>query len=146
MPTVGIWGLAIGGVLVLLFSSERQFSLTLTHLFGRLLDGLKGITGVSKAFGDVLSYLRLFALGLASIKLAEAFNDLAATSFASRGIGLLLGLLVLLIGHSINFAMGIMSGVVHGLRLNLIEFFNWSLPEEGERFLAFEKKTLKADE
>jgi V/A-type H+-transporting ATPase subunit I len=83
---------------------------------------------------------------LASIKLAEAFNDLAATSFAFRGVGVLLGLLTLLVGHSINFAMGIMSGVVHGLRLNLIEFFNWSLPEEGEVFRAFDKKTLKADE
>ncbi len=86
----------------------------------------------------------MFALGLASIKLAEAFNNLATTSFASRGVGVLLGLLVLLVGHSINFAMGIMSGVVHGLRLNLIEFFNWSLPEEGEVFRAFEKKAMKS--
>jgi V/A-type H+/Na+-transporting ATPase subunit I len=146
LPSVGLWGLALGGLLVLLFTSERPFSPAPTHVFGRLVDGLKGLTGLSKAFGDVLSYLRLFALGLASIKLAEAFNGLAATSFASRGVGVLLGLLVLLVGHGINFAMGIMSGVVHGLRLNLIEFFNWSLPEEGEQFLAFEKKATKAEE
>jgi len=131
---------------LLLFTSERPFGLAPTQLFGRLVDGLKGATELSKAFGDVLSYLRLFALGLASIKLAEAFNDLAATSFASKGVGVLLGLLVLLVGHGINFAMGIMSGVVHGLRLNLIEFFNWSLREEGERFRAFEKKATKAAE
>jgi V/A-type H+/Na+-transporting ATPase subunit I len=146
LSSVGLWGVALGGPLVLLFTSERPFSLAPAHLFGRLLDGLKGVTGLSKAFGDVLSYLRLFALGLASIKLAEAFNGLAVTSFAFKGVGLLLGLLVLLVGHVINFAMGIMSGVVHGLRLNLIEFFNWSLPEEGEVFRAFEKKALKADE
>ncbi|HUI59708.1 MAG TPA: hypothetical protein VLX90_05770, partial [Steroidobacteraceae bacterium] len=146
LPSVGLWGLGLGGLLVLLFTSERPFSLAPTHVFGRLVDGLKGVTGVSKAFGDVLSYLRLFALGLASIKLAEAFNGLAATSFASRGVGVLLALLVLLVGHSINFAMGILSGVVHGLRLNLIEFFNWSLPEEGEVFRAFEHKALKAEE
>jgi V/A-type H+-transporting ATPase subunit I len=42
--------------------------------------------------------------------------------------------------------MGILSGVVHGLRLNLIEFFNWSLPEEGEAFRAFERKAIKSDE
>jgi V/A-type H+-transporting ATPase subunit I len=143
LTTVGLCGLALGGLLVLFFSSERPFGLAPTQMFGRLVDGLKGVTGLSKAFGDVLSYLRLFALGLASIKLAEAFNDLAATSFASRGVGILLGLLVLLVGHSINFAMGIMSGVVHGLRLNLIEFFNWSLPEEGERFRPFEKKAME---
>jgi len=140
---VGWGGLALGGLLVLLLTSERPFGLAPRQLFGRLVDGLKGATELSKAFGDVLSYLRLFALGLASIKLAEAFNDLAATSFAFKGVGVLLGLLVLLVGHGINFAMGIMSGVVHGLRLNLIEFFNWSLPEEGQRFEAFVKKAEK---
>jgi V/A-type H+/Na+-transporting ATPase subunit I len=146
LPSIGLWGLALGGLLVLLFTSERPFNLALTNVFGRLVDGLKGVTGLSKAFGDVLSYLRLFALGLASIKLAEAFNNLAATSFAARGAWVLLGLLVLLVGHSINFGMGILSGVVHGLRLNLIEFFNWSLPEEGETFRAFERKAIKSDE
>ena len=54
----------------------------------------------------MLSYLRLFALGLASIKLAEAFNSLAASSFAFKGVGVLLGLLILLIGHTINFCDG----------------------------------------
>jgi V/A-type H+-transporting ATPase subunit I len=52
----------------------------------------------------------------------------------------LLALAILVIGHAINFAMGIMGGVVHGLRLNVIEFFNWSLHEEGEPFRAFARK------
>jgi V/A-type H+/Na+-transporting ATPase subunit I len=140
LPSVGWGSLALGGLLMLLFTSERPFSLAPTQLFGRLVDGLRGATELSKAFGDVLSYLRLFALGLASIKLAEAFNELAAASFAAKGAWVVLGLLVLLAGHAINFSMGIMGGVVHGLRLNLIEFFNWSLPEEGQRFEAFAKK------
>jgi V/A-type H+-transporting ATPase subunit I len=142
--SVGLWGLAIGGVSVLLFTSGRPFSLAPAQVFGRLVDGLKGATEASKAFGDVLSYLRLFALGLAGIKLAEAFNHLASPSFASGGVWVLLGVLVLLVGHGINFAMGIMSGVVHGLRLNVIEFFNWSLSEDGEQFKPFEKKAMKA--
>lgn len=137
----GLGGLGLGGLLVLLFSSEHSFSLTPKALVGRLLEGLHGVTEVSKAFGDVLSYLRLFALGLASMKLAEAFNGLAASCFAFKGVGVLLGLFLLLIGHMINFSMGIMGGVVHGLRLNVIEFFNWSLPEEGERFRTFAKKS-----
>jgi V/A-type H+-transporting ATPase subunit I len=136
----GWGGLGLGAALVLLFSSTHALSLAPRALLGRLLEGLHGLTEVSKAFGDVLSYLRLFALGLASIKLAEAFNHLAAGSFALRGVGILLGLLVLLVGHVINFSMGIMGGVVHGLRLNVIEFFNWSLPEEGEQFRAFSRK------
>jgi V/A-type H+/Na+-transporting ATPase subunit I len=138
--SAGVAALVLGGLLVLVFSSARTFGLMPTLLFGRLTDGLKELTGVSKAFGDVLSYLRLFALGLAAIKLAEVFNNLAASAFSSKGIWVLIGILVFLIGHSINFAMGIMSGVVHGLRLNVIEFFNWSLHEEGERFEGFSKK------
>jgi V/A-type H+/Na+-transporting ATPase subunit I len=130
----------LGGLLVLLFHSERPFSLAPKQLFGRLVDGLKGLLELSKAFGDVLSYLRLFALGLAAVKLAEVFNHLAAASFESKGVGVVLGVLILLGGHTINLAMGIMGGVVHSLRLNLIEFFNWSLPEEGRRFEALTKK------
>jgi V/A-type H+-transporting ATPase subunit I len=140
LPGIGQWGLIVGAILVLVFTSQRPFG----QFFGRLLDGLKGVTEFSRAFGDVLSYLRLFALGLASIKLAQSFNGLAAQSFASKGIGILLGLIVLIVGHSINLAMGILSGVVHGLRLNLIEFFNWSVPEEGPRFVPFGKKAMTA--
>jgi V/A-type H+/Na+-transporting ATPase subunit I len=138
--TLGVGGLGLGGLLVLLFSSERAFRLAPRLLIGRLLDGLKELAELSKVFGDVLSYLRLFALGLAAIKLAEVFNGLAASAFGLRGVGVLLGIFILLIGHTINFGMGIMSGVVHGLRLNVIEFFNWSLHEEGQRFQAFAKK------
>jgi V/A-type H+-transporting ATPase subunit I len=140
LATIGWGGLVLGGLLVLLFTSERPFSLRPTQLLGRLVDGLKGATQLSKAFGDVLSYLRLFALGLASFKLAEVFNQLAAASFESKGVGVLLGVLILLGGHAINFVMGIMGGVVHSLRLNVIEFFSWSLPEEGQRFDALVKK------
>jgi V/A-type H+-transporting ATPase subunit I len=140
LSTLGWIGLVLGGLLVLLFHSERPFSLEPKQLLGRLVDGLKGLLELSKAFGDVLSYLRLFALGLAAVKLAEVFNHLAATSFEAKGVGVLLGVLILVMGHAINFAMGIMGGVVHGLRLNVIEFFNWSLPTEGQRFEALTKK------
>jgi V/A-type H+/Na+-transporting ATPase subunit I len=140
LTTLGWRGVVLGGLLVLLFHSERPFSLAPKQLFGRLVDGLKGLLELSKAFGDVLSYLRLFALGLAAVKLAEVFNHLAAASFESKGVGVVLGVLILLGGHTINLAMGIMGGVVHSLRLNLIEFFNWSLPEEGRRFEALTKK------
>lgn len=133
-------GSAVGGaVLVLIFSSEERFSLWPKELLGRLGEGLRSLTEVSRAFGDVLSYLRLFALGLASIELGQVFNGLAGSASDKGNMGMLLGAFVLLLGHSINFSMGVMSGVVHGLRLNLIEFFNWSLPEEGEQFRPFAK-------
>ena len=48
--------------------------------------------------------------------------------------------LVLVIGHGMNFVLSLMSATVHGLRLNVIEFFNWGLNEEGRPFRAYERK------
>ena len=73
--------------------------------------------------------------------LAIAFNDLASQVAASApGVGLFFALVILLIGHLLNLILGIVSGVVHGLRLNLIEFLNWSISEEGYPFRAFSRK------
>jgi len=104
-------------------------------------DGILAATRATKLFGDVLSYMRLFALGLASASLAATFNQLATQiGKGLPGIGILFALLVLLFGHAINVALGILSGVVHGLRLNYIEFFGWALSEEGYPFRAFARR------
>jgi len=50
--------------------------------------------------------------------------------------------LILLVGHALNFVLALLSGVVHGLRLNFIEFFNWGLTEEGYPFRPFRKKGM----
>ena len=127
-----------GLVLVLLFSAPRS-SLSL----GTLVSGLLALTNVTKIFGDILSYLRLFALGLASASLAITFNQLAAdVGAAMPGIGLLLQMLILLVGHLLNFVLTVVSGVIHGLRLNLIEFYNWSLADEGYPFQPFAKREV----
>jgi V/A-type H+-transporting ATPase subunit I len=101
----------------------------------RWFRGLTSLSGVTSAFGDVLSYLRLFALGLAGSSLASTFNDLAGQiRGAVPGVGLLLALLVVIPGHALNLLLGIVGGFIHGLRLNVIEFFNWSLKTEGTLF------------
>jgi V/A-type H+-transporting ATPase subunit I len=118
-----------GGLLVLGFAAPYDKPLR------RLSKGLLGLTRLSGAFGDVLSYLRLFALGLASGSLAAEFNRMAAGIHeAMPGIGLFFALLILLLGHLVNLALGLASAVIHGLRLNVIEFFNWGLKEEGSLF------------
>ena len=134
--------LLVGGLTaVFLFSSERPvFSLSLKNHLLRVLDGLQGLTGLSGLFGDVLSYLRLFALGLSSAMLAETFNSLARDAWDNAGFGVIAAIGILIMGHTLNLLLGIMGGVVHGLRLNCIEFFKWSLPEEGHLFSSFAKK------
>ena len=52
-------------------------------------------------------------------------------------------ILILLIGHTLNLMLAVISGVVHGLRLNYIEFYNWGLSGEGYAFRPFRKKELK---
>ncbi|MEM9782574.1 MAG: V-type ATP synthase subunit I [Pseudomonadota bacterium] len=107
----------------------------------RLVDGGMALTRITTLFGDILSYMRLFALGLASASLAGTFNALAGDINAGLpGIGLLLAIVVLVLGHLINLMLGIMSGAVHGLRLNFIEFFGWALSGEGYAFRAFARK------
>jgi V/A-type H+-transporting ATPase subunit I len=107
--------------------------------------GLLSLTNATKVFGDVLSYLRLFALGLASASLAITFNQLATdVAAAAPGAGLLFKILILLLGHTLNLTLAIISGVVHGLRLNFIEFFNWGMDEEGYPFHPFHKKEAES--
>ena len=135
-------GLMIAGaLLVFLFSSEREVR-SFKDLLLRMLDGLKAVYNVTAAFGDVLSYMRLFALGLSGASLAMTFNSLAADVLNSSPVtGVLFAGLILLMGHLLNFALCIMSGVVHGMRLNVIEFVNWGLSDEGYPFKAFSSKS-----
>lgn len=135
--TIGFVLIGIGITAVIFFTSIEE------PFWKRLLKGLMGLTRITGMFGDVLSYLRLFALGLASASLAGVFNGLAQQVYHEMsGFKIFLAVLILLIGHGINFALSLMSGFIHGLRLNYIEFFNWGLPEEGTPFKAFSKKEM----
>ena len=130
-----------GALLVFLFSSTRKVG-SIKDLILRVLDGLKAVYNITSAFGDVLSYMRLFALGLSGASLALTFNSLAMDVLKSSPVtGVLFAGLILLLGHLLNFALCIMSGVVHGMRLNVIEFVNWGLSDEGYPFKSFSTKS-----
>jgi V/A-type H+-transporting ATPase subunit I len=135
VETLGTVCIGLGIVAVLLFSR------TYGPIWKRVIFGLQGLTRLSGAFGDALSYLRLFALGLASASLAATFNELSRqVGGAIPGIGFLFSLLIIILGHGMNMLLAIASGVIHGLRLNFIEFFNWSMPLEGHPFKVFARK------
>ncbi|MEW2917281.1 V-type ATPase 116kDa subunit family protein [Ruegeria sp. ANG10] len=141
--TPGAVILGAGVLAILWFSSDRQINRPIDWLW-RLIGGIQALAGAMGAFGDVLSYMRLFALGLASASLAITFNDLAVSVMhALKGPGILFALLILIVGHALNFALAMMSGVVHGLRLNYIEFFKWGLPDEGIVFRPFARKEVQ---
>ena len=133
IPGAVALGLGLSGVLF--------FSGTEGTFRKRLAAGLSGLTGISNVFSDALSYLRLFALGLASASLAGTFNAMAGqVKAALPGIGILFAIMIVILGHTLNFALAVAGGFIHGLRLNFIEFFRWSISEEGRPFVAFARK------
>lgn len=135
----GAMGLCLGLSGVLLFTSTEG------PFLKRLLKGLSGLGGISSAFSDALSYLRLFALGLASASLAGTFNAMGGqVKEALPGIGILFALLIMLLGHTLNFVLAVAGGFIHGLRLNFIEFFRWSITEEGHPFRPFARKEKRS--
>jgi V/A-type H+-transporting ATPase subunit I len=97
---------------------------------------------VVRSFSDVVSYLRLFAVGYATLVVALSFNQMAADlgwDSAPKAVG---AVLILLVGHSLNIILGGMAVLVHGLRLNMLEFsthleMTWS----GHKFSPFRRET-----
>ncbi len=97
-------------------------------LIQRRLAGIKEIVGVIGIFGDVLSYLRLYALALAGMVLSQTFNSFGAQ------FGLAMGIVLIIFGHLVNITMSIMGGVIHGLRLNFLEWYNHCFEGGGKLF------------
>ena len=85
-----------------------------------LWDTYNMATGV---MGDVLSYIRLYALGLAGGMLGAAFNDLAVMVKGDSIVSWIPFLLILLLGHVLNVLMSALGSFVHPLRLNFVEYF-----------------------
>ena len=85
---------------------------------------------IMSALGDIISYVRLFAVGLASVKVAENFNSMATGLVSSDNAWWLNALMsvamaaILVVGHGLNLAMAGLSILVHAVRLNTLEFSN----------------------
>ncbi len=136
-PVFAGWFFACGISAVLFFTVP--FKSFFKDLFPRLITTFLSIIG---SFSDVVSYIRLFAVGMASVAIADAFNQMAEGFGWSSAVTGLATVLVLLIGHGLNIVLGAMAVLVHGVRLNVLEFSNhlnmeWSgveyNPFKGER-------------
>lgn len=92
--------LLVGGILIFAGAGSG------TEMVSIPLDIISG-------FSDVVSYLRLYAVGYASLMVAQTFNEM--------GTGLI-GPLILFGGHALNILLGMMAIIVHGVRLNMLEF------------------------
>ena len=111
-----------------------MFGVSLVMVFGFTLKGneikSRGIElgmlplNIMSALGDIISYVRLFAVGLASVKVAQNFNDMAVGLDLPLWLKIVPMVLILLVGHTLNFAMAGLSILVHAVRLNTLEFSN----------------------
>ena len=126
--------LGIGGVLVLFFNSPGK-SIFLNFGLG-LWNSYNMVTGV---LGDLLSYIRLFALGISSAILGFVFNSLAL-SVSGSVIGVFFMVIILVIGHSINIFMASLGSFVHPMRLTFVEFYkNAGFEGGGRKYTPFRK-------
>jgi len=116
-PAFGLWLLIPGMVLVVFFSNPRK------NVLRGAGAGLGTLAlNLMNNFTDIVSYIRLFAVGLATVALADAFNVMAQSLGVGGVIGGVIRSLILIAGHGLNIILGPMSVLVHGVRLNVLEF------------------------
>jgi V/A-type H+-transporting ATPase subunit I len=115
----GFGALGLGLLLTLLFSSDHK------HWGVRLGLGLWSIYGLTGIIGDLLSYARLFGLGIATSAIASVMNQLAGMVLGVAGpiFGIPLAVIVLILGHTFNLVLGILGSTVHSARLHFVEAF-----------------------
>ena len=106
-----------GVVLILLFANFQK----------NIIKGVLATLGnlpldIISSFSDIVSYIRLYAVGLATVIVATNFNSMAIGAGIDSVVSGIIAAVVLLLGHSINLALCGMSILVHGVRLNLLEF------------------------
>jgi len=97
-------------------------------------EGLMGPLEILRTFGNILSYARLMAIGIASVVLAQVANMIGATT-ESIAVGVFLALIF----HTLNFAMGIFSPTIHSLRLHYVEFFSKFYQPGGKPYKPFRR-------
>jgi V/A-type H+-transporting ATPase subunit I len=136
-PLPGFVGiLFLVGVILIGFFTHFQ-----KNIFKGFLQTLSNLPlDIINTFSDVVSYIRLFAVGLATVIVASSFNEMAIGTGIDSILGGILAVIVLLFGHALNITLAMMSVLVHGVRLNMLEFsghvgIQWS----GKKYTPFKE-------
>jgi V/A-type H+-transporting ATPase subunit I len=110
--------LGVSGILIFFLNNPGK---NIFAQFGAgIWDSYGMVTGI---FGDLLSYIRLFALGISSAILGFVFNDISLQLLNIPYVGWLFFLVLLLAGHSINLFLATLGGFIHPMRLTFVEFY-----------------------
>ena len=139
LPSFTVPLMAGGFGFIVIFGAQEKGK----SFFKGVLAGLGGafntFLDAISSFSNIISYIRLFAVGMATVAIATAFNDMAAGMM--EGPAIIGGVIILFIGHSLNLVMGLLSVMVHGIRLNLLEFSGQlGLEWTGYKYVPFKDK------
>ena len=126
----GKW-LAIAGAAIIVLTAGRDKS---KNPFKRLISGFGALYGVTGWISDLLSYIRLFGMGLATGVIGMVINQLVGMVMSSGIIGIILGSVLFVGAHLFNAAINILGAYVHSCRLQYIEFFGKFYQEGGKPF------------
>ena len=142
MVLIGISALGI-----FFYNSPGSYRRPLLGLLGNIGGGVWATYGMATGLlGDLLSYIRLFALGLTGGVLGGVFNSLAIDMTSSLPVMVrwIPMILILLAGHGITFALSMISAFVHPMRLTFVEFFkNADFEGGGKEYSPFRKEYNK---
>jgi len=125
---VGKYAAIAGLVLLLLFAGRAN-----KNIVGRTVGGLASIYGITGYLSDILSYSRIFGMGLATGVIAMVFNTIGGMLMGSW-YGIPFGIVILLIGHVFNIGINTLGAYVHSCRLQYIEFYGKFFEGGGRAF------------
>ena len=131
--------IAYFGVALIVFWSDPK-----AGILGRIGKGIWDLYGITGIFGDVLSYIRLFALGISSAILGFVINTIAMQILGSAPIiGPIFFVIFLIIGHTANLMISSLGSFVHPMRLTFVEFYkNAGFIGGGKEYKPFRNKLL----
>ena len=135
--TVAIVLIAVGFILSFVFSNYEGS--IIKSILSSLTNIVSVLLGVVNVFSDIVSYIRLWAVGLAGAAISATVNELAGPLFGNF-LFMILAIVLLVFGHGLNMILNVLSVIVHGIRLNTLEFsshldMSWS----GHKFKPFEE-------
>lgn len=135
--TVAIALIGIGFVLSFVFSNYEGS--IIKSILASLTNIVSVLLGVVNVFSDIVSYIRLWAVGLAGAAISATVNELAGPLLGNF-MFMILAIVLLVFGHGLNMILNVLSVIVHGIRLNTLEFsshldMSWS----GHKFKPFKE-------
>ena len=127
---IGLY-IALAGAAIILFSAGRYKT---KNPIKRILSGLGALYGISGWISDLLSYMRLFGMGLATGVIGMVINILVGMVISHGIVGIILGSVAFIGGHLFNAAINTLGAYVHSCRLQYIEFFSKFYEDGGKPF------------